>query len=478
MSKNICSVCGEEFEDKYFDKEDKKCVLHCDKSNSNKEILFWEYFNSYIKKENNKDLIEIKDIEFPVINNRDKEYIKLWLDNAILEKYVHFIRCRFQDEFNLTNTTFENEIVFSECNFYGDITFDNCNFKNKVAIEKCTFNKKNFNIKNECNFFDKFIFMVNKGTLTLNFELLYFHKNFISIFGNKDIDFNCEFQSCFFYPDSFFEMTANNINKLKFSDIHNYTKDFSFDNNIIKEELSIYNTDFKNIKLINLNLSECKINIESVSFLNSIFIGINWGNLFNDKFSKSNSNREFFREIKYLYDNTGNIIEANNFYALEMKEREKELTKDLKEGKNFFEWLVFKVHGISSNHSQDWLLALFWILSLSFGFGFIDFINKYLDTKLEYILIDTFIYLIFICLSILIVQTKKINNFWLICLFYLIYGFITKDFTLFKISNHINPFSVMDSWDNISFSELMYKITIAYLIYQLIISIRQNTRRK
>ena len=33
-----------------------------------------------------------------------------------------------------------------------------------------------------------------------------------------------------------------------------------------------------------------------------------------------------------------------------MKEREKELDSK----KDFFEWLVFKFHGLSSNHSQDW----------------------------------------------------------------------------------------------------------------------------
>ncbi len=142
------------------------------------------------------------------------------------------------------------------------------------------------------------------------------------------------------------------------------------------------------------------------------------------------------------------------------------------------EWLIFKIHGLTSNHSQDWLLALFWILSLSFGYAFVNCVNGYLETKLEYMLIDTLIYSVVIMLSVFIVQKEKVNNFYLIGLFYIIYGFTTKDFTLYHISNNINPFSIMTEFSELTFLTLVYKVTIAYLIYQLIVSIRQNTRRK
>jgi len=210
--------------------------------------------------------------------------------------------------------------------------------------------------------------------------------------------------------------------------------------------------------------------------------------IFDNTFFKDESNfldikidklsRETARIIKNSFEQQNNIIEANKFYALEMKEREKELNKDRKEGKNLLEWLVFKIHGLASNHSQDWLLSLFWILSFSFGYGFINCINNYLDTKLEFILIDIFVYLIIIVISVLVVQNEKINNYYLIGVFYLIYGFTSKDFNLYDISNNINPFSIMTGWQELSFLTLSYKIIIAYLIYQLIISIRQNTRRK
>ncbi len=59
-----------------------------------------------------------------------------------------------------------------------------------------------------------------------------------------------------------------------------------------------------------------------------------------------------------------------------------------------------------------------------------------------------------------------------------IYIGYTDDIQFILFSNSINPFSVMSSNDNLTLVGLLFKVIIAYLIYQLIISIRQNTRRK
>lgn len=162
-----------------------------------------------------------------------------------------------------------------------------------------------------------------------------------------------------------------------------------------------------------------------------------------------------------------------------MKKREEELEKDFKEGKNFFEWLVFKIHGLSSNHSQNWLLALFWILSFTFTFLTIEFVNAhYLTHMLDYILIDILILLLFVYGSYLIIEYEKINKFFYIGIYYIFYGFFSKDWLLECFSNKLNPFSIMTGDEELTFGALIYKIIIAYLIYQFIISIRQNTRRK
>ena len=51
-----------------------------------------------------------------------------------------------------------------------------------------------------------------------------------------------------------------------------------------------------------------------------------------------------------------------------------------------------------------------------------------------------------------------------------------SDRLLGYFSKNINPFGKIGT--DIFFGLLIYKITIAYLIYQFIISVRQNTRRK
>ncbi|MGB0990708.1 MAG: hypothetical protein ACPGUI_07770, partial [Halarcobacter sp.] len=63
-------------------------------------------------------------------------------------------------------------------------------------------------------------------------------------------------------------------------------------------------------------------------------------------------------------------------------------------------------------------------------------------------------------------------------IFYFSYGFLMDDLDLNSFSNNINPFSIMTEFSELTFLTLVYKVTIAYLIYQLIVSIRQNTRRK
>ncbi|WP_419673020.1 hypothetical protein [Aliarcobacter butzleri] len=62
---------------------------------------------------------------------------------------------------------------------------------------------------------------------------------------------------------------------------------------------------------------------------------------------------------------------------------------------------------------------------------------------------------------------------------YVFYGYLVEnDWQLSEFSKNLNPFSIMRGDEPITLGTLIFKIIIAYLIYQLIISIRQNTRRK
>ena len=205
------------------------------------------------------------------------------------------------------------------------------------------------------------------------------------------------------------------------------------------------------------------------------------------------ANRETARIIKNFYDNSNNIIEANRFYKLEMKKRMEEYNSLKKSDYRTFERLIFILHEWSSNHSQNWLLALFWILSITFLYSYItndftyyqndfNFINEILEmdyTKACILIINLILisYLLYLKLE----KEEQISHsiiFFLLVNFYIFYTYLTNDSYLKYFSNSLNPFSIMTGCEKITFLGLIYKTAIAYLIYQLIVSIRQNTRRK
>jgi len=72
-------------------------------------------------------------------------------------------------------------------------------------------------------------------------------------------------------------------------------------------------------------------------------------------------------------------------------------------------------------------------------------------------------------------KLKVISGTSILLVSYLIYGTSTNDFKLECFARNIKPFGKIE---DISFGLLLYKVTIGYLIYQFIVSVRQNTRRK
>ena len=81
----------------------------------------------------------------------------------------------------------------------------------------------------------------------------------------------------------------------------------------------------------------------------------------------------------------------------------------------------------------------------------------------------------------MIINNEKIRTMFLFLVTFMNFGIfkiISDKHSLDCVSEKINPFSIMTELSQLNFETFIYKITIAYLIYQLIISIRQNTRRK
>ena len=76
------------------------------------------------------------------------------------------------------------------------------------------------------------------------------------------------------------------------------------------------------------------------------------------KEAKTNTSQETFRIIKHNFNKIGNIIEANKYHSLELK-RHRNTLKVF--SSDFFNYIVLFFHWITSNHSKNWVLPIFWI---------------------------------------------------------------------------------------------------------------------
>ncbi|KLD96767.1 pentapeptide repeat-containing protein [Aliarcobacter butzleri] len=418
MSKCRCGNCNLEV----FENSDK-CILHCEKDDwFDENGKFKEYFR--------------------IIRNNFYEQISIYFEHTKKlneEKTKETIRNPFITIKGDFNTPLEN-IQFPDVNFsdfyfwqYSDLYFRNCTFYGNFKIN------------------------LYKNDKLISFENCIFKNNLIAKYQifNKDFVLN----SCFIEGEM-------NIHKSIFKDI------IDFSNSKFSDDVDLQHTTFE--KIVNFRESNFKkeLNLEDTIFKSNVnFLEL----------KAKMKNRETARIIKDSFEKQNNIIEANKFYALEMKEREDELERDIREGKNFFEWLVFKIHGLSSNHSQDWTLALFWIINLTFFYSYLN--TQPNDKILVFKIIFSFIAIILITCMIIKIP-KNLERRWLttipttiIC--YVLYGYLVEtDWSLAEFSKNLNPFSIMRGDEPITLGTLIFKIIIAYLIYQLIISIRQNTRRK
>ncbi len=413
-----CSL--EDCENECFEQENK-CILHCDKS------ILIDYLEKNI---NDKDTLVLNKIDFPenfnyqIIFDKSKA-IEFWnctfnnIENQISilnHRRIHFYGCKFNKRWIHINI---DGIVYSNCDFYDEIFFerDLNNGENKIYTLAM----------HDCNVYKKFDLDFDAINLEqCNIKMLHLDN---SVFHEKVKIKNCKIENHSFINTRFksladfykTEFCSNLFFKTTFEDIVVFTE------SKFHKDVNFKYTTFEKLALFRKTIFEKTVNFEDSIFKEEAnFLNI----------TANMANRETARIIKNSFEQQNNIIEANKFYALEMKKREKELEIL----KNPLEWIVFKLHGISSNHSQSWLLPLFWITIVSY---------LYILFSTKFNLIESFLYNLMI--------KKNLLN---------------------EIADLINPFSIMTSKDPMTFGLLLFKITIAYLIYQFIVSVRQNTRRK
>jgi len=432
-----------------IDGEECNCILHCKKNNwDNQKVMnFWETLREEIKNQNKSPFspyYEFKNVIFPKFENfglaQHKETEKS--GNSFFNKSE---KKEFNKKFKLIDCTFLDEADFSHIKFLEGLTFDNCIFENGLVIKNSNFDEyEKVRIQNCPK-------IVNANFKNTTFSDLADFYNSVFI-GEKTTFEKTTFLDIVVFSEGTFKVDIDfkytTFNKLAQFKNTKFEKELNLEDSIIKEEanfLHIKQKDGKNLKSENI------------------------------------ANRETARIIKNSFEKQNNIIEANKFYALEMEKEKEELTWK----ENFIDKLIFTAHVISSNHSQNPLRVLFWIIIFGILSATIDFFSMthfgiYIHNK-PYMMMGL---IIFGPLIFCIVNIFKNKNFTLsfLILFLMIssYSLVTKDFcTYFSLfAKTINPFSRIFSGGNINLIQLVFKVIFAYLYYQFIVSIRQNTRRK
>lgn len=378
--------------------EKGKCIFHCGKddwfevddkdeqdwSKSKEKVeFFWEELE---KRFVNQNFYIFTYFIFPV-----------FLDNSFfarderseIKSYCDFGRSIFLDEAIFLNCHFLNETFFSLVQFRKGLKFESCSFKKLESSFSFFCKKIDFQ---SIEFFDNTSFSMmffSEEPIDIIMLGITIHKNFIfsiqNIYQHNNIREDARNFKNYKYSDkprikeltmsqlvimdkanAQFWLPSATVDKFWIVGVTNNGNLRIYDLKIVSD-LFITMADMGKAFLLNVDCLNCETIKINRSFLSEItFNSVNWG----DK-RRIEYNRDTFRQLKHAYDRQVNYIEANEFYALEMKAYE----KDLKEKYSCYaerifsvDWLVFRLGWFASNHSQYWILPLAWMLVSSIGF--------------------------------------------------------------------------------------------------------------
>ncbi|MDD4854213.1 MAG: hypothetical protein PHQ22_03805 [Sulfuricurvum sp.] len=329
--------------------------------------------------------------------------------NDILDQEIYSFKGKNDDD-STYPVTFETlNYEFTGCVFNNNVNFNP--LENSTAtVDYCTF-KKYFYINDEYDHDNKKIkinqIIIENSTFENDFGIYKAEINTIKI---KNVDFEAlsEFNEVVFQEEfDFREITYKGFTLFD-KCIFNTKAEFEY---IIFEKFTSFRGSMFN-KGVTLDYTSGDKEIN--------FFGING---LESKESKENTSRETYRIIKNNFEKIGNKIEANKYHALELDQKRRELEKN--KWQNKLDYIVFKLHDLSSEHSTNWFLALFWIFIVSF------FTNIWLSNELS------------------------IN-----CLF-----------------KYINILSKIEDFGDSYLAMVFNKVSLGYLYYQFLTAVRKDTRK-
>lgn len=374
------------------------------------------------------------------INLSEKKDNYIEIDDFIGLKIIKNIN--FLEDINIIEGKNELRNIINTA--YSFVTFENCLFKN-FRISKCTDKFKFINCTfDNINLFSRFENIdfedCKIAKLMIKNDMISDINKSIIINGGKIDKFLIKNSEISNHVHINHEPNKNlEIDYLEIID-STFEKDFSFNNTIIKNT-EIKNCDFNSLsEFINVQFTE-KFNFDEItykgftlfddcifnakaefkyvifekftSFRGSKFNkGINLEYTSSDEeinfygmeiLDKTTTSQETYRIIKNQFEKLNNKIEANKYHTLEMEQHRRNIWERIFNDCNSFlkllpDGIVLFIHKLSSNHSNNWFLALFWIFIVSFVtswsldsvtvdnvFKYINILSKIEDFNCSYI---------------------------------------------------------------------------------------------
>lgn len=384
---NQCAVDGCEL-DRY--EEHDKCILHCDKIKNTNYPDFDRAFFSFCEQ---YDFSISKTIFFDALHfphTPTYKFKRFDQETTFIFNNCHFLGAPFF--LNISNVSYNKCIYMDAVIIYTDpnhfIKFSSCVFNDYFivstpisfdksslpTIKSCTFNFYTFfnNIEFKESYFSlssenqfKYIIIQN-GIISENIELIYFELLQIeNTILNRNLTLapknpvNIHIESSQF--NGFFNINSK-------SHILSCTiKNTIFNGSVNLSKLDLNKTVFNNITFnANLNMSYSTL---GTGF---DFVSCSFSENTNFSMTKLDNNfqysRETYRIIKNSFDQVGNSIEANKYFALEMKAYERELKENGgTKSERFLLWVNRATSDYGQNFVRPILILVFFNLFLAFN---------------------------------------------------------------------------------------------------------------
>ncbi|HCJ6811733.1 TPA: hypothetical protein NVH31_001922 [Vibrio cholerae] len=349
-----------------------------------------------------------------------------------------------------------NNTLYQCCIFNGDVTinsdsviegnanysiFTDCNFKNKLEVFDSTITNLIFNNSRNLAVNIREVNLVNvviEDKFVLNNAV-------IEIFVTENVSFKSKFE---FKEGLIGEFTVFNTNFHKIFDAYR-TKFGSY----ASRKCIFY--DFSGFELCEFSIKERQLaTFEYVTFLgfvnyrNAIFNGgldlentnlKEPPNFLKMKVDYENTNRETYRIIKNSFDKSGNHIEANKYFSLEMTKYKEELSTQPMSQEKLILWLNKNISNFGMSYIRPILLIL--LFSIIYQFLIIGYHNN------------------------LLYRIAPSYNDYISCFS----GIVNN------LASNVIPFNKF-LFEGMEFISLIFYMLFASLIWQAIVSIKKHTR--